>query len=213
MDKELIREVDAAVKQDKLQQMLKQYGMHLAYACVAAVVLVTAVVVWRGYMQGVHEAQTGKLQEGHAMYLSKRYGDAKRVFSGLTEEARGEMAAVAYVWLAKAQVHLGESNEAIESLAQIQKLGVDDSPIAKLACYQGSVLASYDERFHACLSAKPAEPLAATLAEWRAIISIKSGKTDGVKEALPDSTLLPVSQKQRVNDLNAYLSSSIHDTK
>jgi|GEM_PF-6464943 len=213
MNKELIREIDAAVKQDKMQQMLKQYGAHMAYACVAAVILVAAVVLWRGYMQGVHEAQTDKLQEGHAMYLSKRYGDAKQVFGGLAEEASGEMAAVAYVWLAKAQVQLGESNEAIESLAQIQKLGVDDSPIAKLACYQASVLASYDERFHACLSVKSTDPLAALLAEWRAIINIKSGKTDGVKEALPDPTLLPVSQKQRVNDLNAYLSSSIHEKK
>lgn len=213
MDKELIREIDAAVKQDKMQQLLKQYAMHLIYACAATVALVAAVVIWQGYQQGVHERQTDQLQEGQAMFLSKRYGDAKRVFGGLSEEASGEIAAMAYVWLAKAQIQLGETDEAIESLAQIQNLGVEKSPIARLACYQASMLASYDDRFHTCLVTKQQEPLAALLAEWRAIIGIKSGKTEGVKETLPDPTLLPVSQKQRVNDLNAYLSSSIHEAK
>lgn len=210
MSNELIREIDDALKQDKVAEFFKRFAKHMVYGCVASVAIATAVVLWRGHMQHVHEAQTDTLLEAHRMFLSKRYEDAKKELTKLTADSSGEMAAMATIWLAKTQTELGELNDAVESLAQVQKLGVNDSPLAKLACLQGAMLATDDERFNACLAAKPTDPLAPLLAEISAIKQIKAGKTSGVKESLPDPSLLPVSQKQRITDLNAYLSSSIH---
>lgn len=207
MNDELIQEVDHAMQQERWHALWRQYGKFVTYGCVVIVLLAAAMVYWRDQNRGAREHQTSLLLEARNLYASERYGEAKETLDELKAEATGDMRAIAYLWLAKLQLTVDKQEQAIESLASIIAENKEASPLVMLGCMQGFLLAPDDARFVACMSRESS--MEALTNELLAVDKTLKGEVKEAVKLVPDTSMLPVTQRQRITDLNAYLSSSV----
>lgn len=207
MSDELIREVNEAMQKERMQAFWDRYGKQLLGAAGVAVLLAIASLVYQQQQTAGNQQRTSLLLEAREQFAAKQYEQARQSFAKVSDESKGETRALALIWQAKAASELKDNAGALEAYAQASeaKAGEKSGVFAAFACLSGAMLAPQDARFAACLPKDASAPLFAMAAEMRAVDAALDPKADTV--VLPNPQSLPFSQRQRVDDLNIYLSS------
>lgn len=115
----LMREIDDAVRHDKLMNLWNQFKMPLIYATVALIVVTAGSSIWKNYQQGQAEEATKAFNDARLLYVEQRYDESAKAFETLTHQTRGEMADMAKLWRARALLASGKQKTALRTLQNI----------------------------------------------------------------------------------------------
>ncbi len=112
-DRDFIREVDEAVRQDQYKKLWDQYGV---YALVAALLVVAGVAAYKGWTYW-RERQAGesgaKFSQALAMDEGPDAAKAKDLFTSLAENGPRGYRALARFQLAAAEAKAGDTDKAV----------------------------------------------------------------------------------------------------
>lgn len=100
----LIREVNDAVRADRLQRLWRQYRWPMLVAAVLLVLFTAGNSLWRHYQQQQAEAMTLAFAEAQGYYQREEFAKAASAFERLRHKARGSLADVAKLWQARALI-------------------------------------------------------------------------------------------------------------
>lgn len=187
----LLKEVDDALRADRMSQLWQQ-NKKLVIAFVIALIVGTAAnSAWQHYREVKGGRMLAMLSENQQLLASGKAAEAAAGFKTIADGASGEFKDLALVWESRALLAAGKKDEATEAL----KLAVADgnSLWTDIACLR---LAGLDSKAAApCLAAKTNSPLAGTRAEWSAANQWANGDKDGavaaIEKQLADKELLP----------------------
>lgn len=206
-DDELMRDVDEALRRERWQALWKQFGDKIIYLSVAVILFTAAIVFWQNHMLETLQARTDQIITGHELYSHGRYKEARDVFKEATGESKGKLKTLAYIWLAKSDLQLGEVSNALDALASAIPSPLEKDSLVAYACIQGAMMAPEDDRFVKCLPADDSDPFFAMSEEIKALDSIAKGEAIAA-DSLSKGILLPATQKRRILDLQAFIASS-----
>jgi len=213
---ELFREVDEDVRRDRAHQLWNTYGLYVI-ALVAFVVIATAAIVfWRDYQQGRHEANSQRLDAALQLASGGRQDAAIDALEALASDAGGGIAVLARFREAALAAELGETARAVAIYdAVVADKGVDAlyRDLARLF----AVLHGLDDEPPASLEARLA-PLLDTENPWHysaselaALVALKAGETErarGLLEDLTEDLEAPQGVRARAAELLAALAVS-----
>lgn len=115
----LMREVDDAVRHDKMMSAWNQFKMPLIYAAVALVIVTAGSSIWKNYQQGQAEKITLAFDAARTLYLDAKYDESAKAFDALTHQTRGELADMSKLWRARALLAGGKQKTALRTLQNI----------------------------------------------------------------------------------------------
>ncbi|MCI5049343.1 MAG: hypothetical protein MRY32_03315 [Rickettsiales bacterium] len=210
MNDELIREVDDAMKLEQWQKLWQQYGSLITYVAIGFVAIASISIFIRGYQHGVAESETDTILKAHTYYLSTRYEEARDLLTEAIEDASGDRQAIMRIWLGKTHLKLSDSGAALAAWSELVDKQHMNNPMVRLACTHALMVSPDDERFSACYNSDPENPFTALTNEQQAIHYHMMDQDKQAEDVLPDTTRLSTSQKRRLTDLEAYLTSSVH---
>jgi hypothetical protein len=107
-DDVLIREVNDAVRADRLQRFWRQYRWPLLVAAVALVAVTAGNSLWRHYQVQQQQATTLAFVEAQGDYARADYALAAKRFEALSHETRGTLADIVKLWQARALLAQGK---------------------------------------------------------------------------------------------------------
>ena len=181
MADQMIRDVDDALRADKMHQWWQQNKRAVIAFCVALILGTAANSVWQRQREAKGGHMLAMLSENQQLLASDKAQQAADGFKAIAAEASGEFKDLALVWESRALLASGKKDEAVEPL----KEAVSDTSSglwADIACLR---LAGLDANAAApCLSSKNTSPLASTRAEWAAANQWAAGDTNGAISAI-----------------------------
>ena len=117
MSNDLILEVEESLKQDRLNEMWKEYGGYLIAACILAVLFTALTVAWRTYDHNRAVTQT-------ALIVDAIEGEnTTEALSSIVDELDGGRKAIALLSAAGAHLQDGQTKEALEKYLLVKADG------------------------------------------------------------------------------------------
>lgn len=162
---DIFREVDEALREDRVKAIWNRHGT-LIIAGVVAIVLGTAAVVgWRSYSQSQAQSQTRALVDAQQQAVATP-ANAASIYASVAADSSSDRAALARLLEARANLDAGKRDEAGKIYQQIAGDSGVNSVVRDLARLY-SVMTRLDDGDPAALNDELA-PLAADGAPWRA---------------------------------------------
>jgi hypothetical protein len=118
-DDALIREVNDAVRADRLHRLWQQYRWPVFAAALMLVFVTAGNSVWRHYQRQQAEAATLAFAEAQAYYQREEFAIAAKKFEQLRHQARGSLADVVKLWQARALMAQQKTKAATRVLQNI----------------------------------------------------------------------------------------------
>lgn len=149
----LLREVEDALRYDRLMNLWRQYRAPFFAAVIALIVATAGGSLWREYRESRATDTLGALASAHRFYEQGRYDAAAKGFAQAEEEAfTGEARDLARLWQGRALEQGGESEKAVDTYASLaDKPQGGDLIWRDLACLHLAGIAG--ERAADCLKA------------------------------------------------------------
>jgi len=162
---DIFREVDEALREDRVKAIWKRYGTLIIAGAVAIVVATAAVVGWRSYSQSQAQSQTRALVDAQQQAAADPK-NAASIYAAVAADSSADRAALARLLEARADLDAGKRDEAGKIYQQIAgESGVN--PVVRDLARLYSVMARLDDGDPAALNDELA-PLAADGSPWRA---------------------------------------------
>lgn len=165
----LLREIDDAVRQERMMGLWNHLKMPLIYAAVALIVVTAGSSVWNSYQKSQAEKITLAFDAARAHYVAARYEEAAKSFDALAHQTRGDMADMVKLWRARSLLAFDKKKTALRVLQNIV-LAPEGHDLfwRDMACLHvlGQVK-STAEVPEGCSGEKPS-PLSAVLVQFRA---------------------------------------------
>jgi hypothetical protein len=118
-DDSLLREVDEAVRHDRLMNIWNQLKLPLIYAASALILVTAGSSIWRNYQEKQAEEITLAFEDAQALYAAKQYEKASESFEDITHRTRGNLADMAKLWRARALLGANKKKSATRVLQNI----------------------------------------------------------------------------------------------
>ncbi len=173
----LLREVNEAVRHDKLMALWRQYRMPVLAVALLLVVATAGGSLWGNYKDARAGEAMRSLALGQEQFYSDAFDEAAKNFAATADVAMtGELRDLAQLWQARAWEASGKVAEALPLLERVATAPEGkDLTWRDLACLR--LVARVPEK-SACLSANPSSPLAAERALVKAAQLWKQGESD-----------------------------------
>jgi hypothetical protein len=162
---DIFREVDEALREDRVKAIWNRYGTLIIAGAVAIVVATAAFVGWRSYSQSQAQSQTRALVDAQQQAAADPKS-AATIYAAVAADSSADRAALARLLEARADLDAGKRDEAGKVYQQIADDSGVNSVVRDLARLY-SVMARLDDGDPAALNGELA-PLAADGSPWRA---------------------------------------------
>ncbi|MES2984384.1 MAG: tetratricopeptide repeat protein [Pseudomonadota bacterium] len=186
----LIREVDEALRADKIDQFWAKYRAAILFFCVALVVATAAVSMWNHYQEKRGGALMLRFAEAQVLFESGTLDEAAAGYAAIAADTSGELRDLAQLWQARALISAEKTSAAVPVLKDAASNG--KSLWADIACLR---LAGIDAKEATCLSDGKASPLASEKAQWAAASQWAAGDHDGaiasIEKQIADAATSP----------------------
>jgi hypothetical protein len=180
MDDSLIREVNEAVRHDKLQRAWREHRMLLLLLVVALILGTAGGQLYRQYKTSQSAEFTGRLLEGIQQFKGGEPKKAARHFAILAKDSNGERAALSNLWRARAALKAGETKEAADVLRVLAESGETGTVWQGEACVW---LAGLGEPLPAGCTAKTG-PFSSLLLIFKAAEALAVGEAEEARALL-----------------------------
>jgi hypothetical protein len=117
----LIREVNEAMRQEKLQRLLTYFGRYIVAGSVAIVLATLGYVAWQSHKNAGYEAGTQQLYFAVKQLEGGKAFQAREAFEEIATNSDAELAMLAKLWLVKLKAQAGKPDEAAEMARAILK--------------------------------------------------------------------------------------------
>ena len=174
MADQLLDEVDADIRAERLQQLWLKYRFKLMFTVVAIIVATAGSTIWENYQQKRGGEVLLELATAQTLFEQGKFTEAAAGFETAAAHAGGDVLSMAQVWQARALVASGKKDKAIPLLqtASTRSAGL----WSDLACLRLASLAM--DAAKDCLADKKDSPLANQRNEWRAANLWATGQKD-----------------------------------
>lgn len=162
---DIFREVDEALREDRVKAIWNRYGTLIIAGAVAVVLGTGAFVGWRSYSQSQAQSQTKALVDAQQAAAAAPQ-NAASIYAAVAADSSADRAALARLLEARADLDAGKRDEAGKIYQQIAGDSGVNSVVRDLARLY-SVMTRLDDGDPATLNDELA-PLAADGAPWRA---------------------------------------------
>lgn len=204
-----IREVDEAVRQDRLMAVWKQYGTYIVGASLAVVVGVAASVGWQNYQESQRAGHARAMAEATALLAEDKPAEAAAAFKALADDVGGGVAVVARLRAAGAEKEAGSPEAKLGLLEDLSDNQDASSVYRRLADLLVRQEAFNDSDADALIdeldqAAAPDNPWRSSLIELKAIAQMKAGRVDEARatlETLLESETTPDNMQRRAAEL------------
>lgn len=178
----LIREVNDALREERLTQFWRYVRLPIFYAALALILVTAGSSVWKQYQQSQAEEVTMGFAKAQEHYRAGHYKKAANAFEQTAQSSRGELADIARLWQARALLAQDKTKDAMRAL-QTLALAPEgqDFMWRDLACLQLAGLAKSTPKTCAGEMDSPLRPL---LAQYHAAALWRSGKDKAAREVL-----------------------------
>lgn len=179
----LLREVDEALRRDRIMAQWKRYQRPVLFGVAAIIVFMLGMTQWRSYLQ----TQAGKAMQQFAAGQTKvaegNFSEAATIFAGIAEHtSTHELADLARLWQARALVGAEKKADAVALLDALANHPRSHQHMWRdLACLR---LVALDESKAGCLATPDASPLAAQRTLVRAAIAWNADNSDEARRLL-----------------------------
>ncbi len=116
-DDGLIREVDEAMRRDRVQGFFNHFGRYIVAITLLILVTTVAVVSWQSSMESAREARTLQLYEAIRMVEEGKSYQARELFETLADSETDNVTMLADLWQIKLKHMAGKPEEA-EAMAR-----------------------------------------------------------------------------------------------
>jgi hypothetical protein len=169
---DIFREVDEALREDRVKAIWDRHGRLIIAGAVAIVLASAGFVGWRSYSQSQAQSQTRALVDAQAQAAAKP-ADAAAIYGAVAADSSADRAALARLMQARADLDAGKRADAAGVYQQIADASGTNPVIRDLARLY-SVMARADDADPAALTQELA-PLAADGSPWRALAREQQG--------------------------------------
>ncbi|HMG49529.1 MAG TPA: tetratricopeptide repeat protein [Inquilinus sp.] len=169
---DIFREVDEALREDRVKAIWRRYGTLIIAGAVAVVAATGAYVGWRSYSQSQAESQTRALVQAQAQAVADPK-NAVAAYAAVAADSNADHAALARLLEARADLDAGKRDAAGDLYQQIAGDSGVNPAIRDLAKLY-SVMARLDDGDPATLAGELA-PLAADTSPWRFLAREQQG--------------------------------------
>ncbi|WP_026873496.1 tetratricopeptide repeat protein [Inquilinus limosus] len=205
---DIFREVDEALREDRVKAIWNRYGRLIVAGAVAIVLGTAAFVGWRSYSQSQAQSQTRALVDAQQQAAADPQ-NAASIYAAVAADSSADRAALARLLEARADLDAGKRDEAGKTYEQIAgDSGVN--PVVRDLARLYAVTARLDDGDPAALDTKLA-PLAADGSPWRAsarelqgLLALRQGdkaKAREIFEALAKDPASPPGVRSRADQL------------
>jgi hypothetical protein len=163
---DIFREVDEALREDRVKAIWSRYGTLIIAGAVALVAATGAYVGWRSYSQNQAQSQTRALVQAEAQAVADPK-NAVAVFAAVAADSGADHAALARLLEARADLDAGKRDAAADLYQQIAGDSGVNPAIRDLAKLYAA-MARIDDGDPAALADELA-PLAADTSPWRSL--------------------------------------------
>lgn len=202
MNDEVMREIDADLRRERMRALWRKYRAVILTTVVLLVIITAGSSIYGDYQSRkageamvALDAAITKLQGGETT-------QAAEDFAALAEKSSGELRDIAHLWQARAQAQSDNANGAIETLNDVAANPAGSDLIWRdMACLR--LLAAGADAPDAC-NASTNSPLKAQRLEWRAAALWEQGKTDEARTLLKtvaDDQYAAPAQRERATHL------------
>ncbi|MGK9167483.1 tetratricopeptide repeat protein [Inquilinus limosus] len=210
---DIFREVDEALREDRVKAIWNRYGRLIIAGAVAIVLGTAAFVGWRSYSQSQAQSQTRALVDAQQQAAADPQ-NAASIYAAVAADSSADRAALARLLEARADLDAGKRDEAGKIYEQIVgNSGVN--PVVRDLARLYAVTARLDDGDPAALNDELA-PLAADGSPWRAsarelqgLLALRQGdkaKARELFEALAKDPASPPGVRSRADQLLAISS-------
>lgn len=193
---ELIREIEADIRQERMQRLWNSFGRVMVWASVAIIAGTAAVVLWQDHRQSRAAVETSQFIKGIDRMGMEDYKGAIEVFSALAANENSNYYGLAMLRKAQAELLLDDEKAAQETY---RMLAGHKGAFADIA----SVLAT-----DAPLAPKQDSPFYHTQSEWKAWRLLDEGKKEealALFAALRDDEEAPPTQRERMTQVLGHM--------
>lgn len=205
---DIFREVDEALREDRVKAIWNRYGRLIVAGAVAIVLGTAAFVGWRSYSQSQAQSQTRALVDAQQQAAADPQ-NAASIYAAVAADSSADRAALARLLEARADLDAGKRDEAGKTYEQIAgDSGVN--PVVRDLARLYAVTARLDDGDPAALDTELA-PLAADGSPWRAsarelqgLLALRQGdkaKAREIFEALAKDPASPPGVRSRADQL------------
>jgi len=163
---DIFREVDEALREDRVKAIWSRYGTLIIAGAVAVVAATGAYVGWRSYSQSQAQSQTRALVQAEAQAVADPK-NAVAAYAAVAADSSADHAALARLLEARADLDAGKRDAAGDLYQQIAGDSGVNPAIRDLARLY-SAMARLDDGDPATLAGELA-PLAADTSPWRSL--------------------------------------------
>jgi hypothetical protein len=169
---DIFREVDEALREDRVKAIWSRYGRLIVAGAVAVVIAAAALVGWRSYSGSQAQSQTRALVDAQAQIQGKPQ-DAAAIYAAVAADSSGDRAALAQLLQGRADLDAGKRDDAAAVYQQVAgDSGID--PVIRDLAKLYAIMARIDSGDPAALEQELA-PLAADTSPWRAVAREEQG--------------------------------------
>ncbi|MFZ4125899.1 MAG: hypothetical protein ACOYJ2_07530 [Rickettsiales bacterium] len=205
----LLREVDEAIRQDRLMGLWNHLKMPIIYASIALILVTAGTSIWKHYQQAQAEKITLALANAQSLYAAKRYDQAAKDFEAITHQARGELADATNLWQARALLGAKKDKPALRVLQNIV-LAPEGKDLfwRDIACLHLMGLVKTADEMPSQCRGKTASPLAPVLQQIYAASLWQAGDEKAARallDALASNTELSPNVRAQARALDATI--------
>lgn len=200
----LLREIDEALRHDRMMAAWKQYRRLFIVFAVVLVAVTLGYTQWQNYRDRKSGEAMEALTAAQTLFGEEKFVQAAEKFATIAADSTTrELADIATLWQARALLGADRKEEAVSLLTQLANTPRSKQLIWRdLACLR---LAALDESKATCLTAKDDSPLAAQRKLTQAAIvwhQKKLGEAQTMLESLVNDSETPSSVR---DSAKAYL--------
>lgn len=181
----LLREVNEAVRHDRMMAVWNQFKMPLVYAAIALIAVTAGSSIWNHYQQSQAERAAMAFDKAQQLYIAQKYDAAAKAFDELTHQTRGDLADMAKLWHARSLLGDDKKKTALRTLQNIIVAPEGrDLFWRDMAClHVMGLVKGVSEVPEACNGSKPS-PLSSMLVQLNAVGVWHEGDTKTARELL-----------------------------
>jgi hypothetical protein len=200
---ELLRELEADIRNEKLQRLWHSFGKMMIAASIVIIVVTIGVVIWQEHEQSVAAEQTSQFIKGLDRLNVEDYRGAIAVFGAMTKDDDSPYYGMAMLRKAQAEALSGDKDAA---LATYQALARHDGSGHNAAFVDlGKMLAADNKTL---VEPKKGSPLYYTQSEWKGWQLMQQGKKQDAAKiflALRDDENTPATLRERMVQVLQYV--------
>jgi hypothetical protein len=117
----LIREIDEALRQEKLQQFFRLFGRYIIILSAVILLATGGYVWWKSHIRSSYEQQTTKLHDAIFLVEEGKSYRARSMFNELAKNSEDSIALLAGLWQVKLKYMAGKKEEAAEIAQNLEK--------------------------------------------------------------------------------------------